>query len=263
MTRGSLIALGVPLLVVGLVLGTAGTVVATSIGPDDEVSTAPARIRGTGVAVVAEDVRVEEGSIPVPEGIGSLTLNVTARDGREMFAGVAAPADVDHYLTGAPYDVVVDLSSGSSVTTRAVPGTQQPPPPTTVRFWTASSSGSPASLSARVAPGATLVVMNAAATPGIDADVVVTLRVPHAWAYAWGVAGLGAVLVLLAVVLLVRARSARRRAQEGLSGPSLRDSGSRGRGSAGSRPSGSGPSGSGSRGSGAAAAGRVARGLDR
>ena len=215
MKRGWLAALGVLVLVVGIALAAAGAFVAATVGSDDAVSTAPARVRGAGVAVVADDVRVEEGSIPVPAGVGSLTLSVRARDGREMFAGVAAPADVDHYLTGAPYVVVVDLSAGSAATTRAVPGTQQPPPPDSVRIWTASSRGAPAVLAARFPAGTTLVVMNADARPGVDADVVVTLRVPHAWVYAWVAVGVGVLLGVLGVVLVWRARAAGR----GVPGP--------------------------------------------
>jgi hypothetical protein len=128
-----------------------------------------------------------------------------------MFVGVAAPADIDRYLTGAPYDVVVDLSAGSSATTRAVPGTQQPPPPGSVRVWTDSASGAPAALAARFTPGTTLVVMNADARPGVDADVVVTLRVPHAWVYAWVATGIGVLLGVLGVILIWRSRAARRR----------------------------------------------------
>ena len=108
MKRGLYVALGVIFLVIGVALAGLGTTIALSVGSDDALSTAPARVRGTGVAVVAEDFRVDTSSIPVPRDLGSFTLTVTARDGRAMFVG-AAPhsADVDNYLTGAPYDVVV------------------------------------------------------------------------------------------------------------------------------------------------------------
>ncbi|HSN06961.1 MAG TPA: hypothetical protein VLV82_06395 [Candidatus Angelobacter sp.] len=211
MTRRSHLALGIPLLALGLVLGTAGTVIAASVGPDDQVSTAPTEVRGTGVAVVADDVRVAAAGIAVPEGLGSLTLTVTARDGREMFAGVAAPADVRRYLAGSPYEVVVDLTSGGVVTTSPVAGNGRPAAPTTQTFWTTSSAGSPASLSARIPPGSSLVVMSSDAAAGVDATMVVTLKAPHAFVYSCAAAGVGAVLLLLGVVLLVRARSARRR----------------------------------------------------
>jgi hypothetical protein len=211
--RGLYVALGVIFLVIGVALAGLGTTIALSVGSDDALSTAPARVRGTGVAVVAEEFRVDTSSIPVPQDLGSLTLTVTARDGRPMFVGAAQSSDVDNYLTGAPYDVVVDLTAGEKATTRKVPGGQQPQKPDSQSFWTAKSSGAPASLTARLSPGTTLVVMNADAAPEIDADVVVTLRVPKVWTYAWIVAGVGLLLLVLAVLLFWRARVAHRRSK--------------------------------------------------
>ena len=223
MKRGLYIAFGVVFLVIGVALAGLGTTIALSVGSDDAISTAPARVRGTGVAVVAEDFRVDTSSIPVPQDVGSLTLTVTGRDGRAMFVGAASSSDVDTYLTGAPYDVVVDLTAGEKATTRKVPGGQQPQKPESQTFWSAQSSGAPASLTARLTPGTTLVVMNADATPVIDADVVVTLRVPRVWTYSWIVAAVGLVLVILAALLFWRARVAHRRRVAAETAPSVGD----------------------------------------
>jgi hypothetical protein len=131
-----------------------------------------------------------------------------------VFVGTAKPADVDTYLRGAPYDVVVDLTAGQKATTRKVPGSQQPQPPGSQRFWVAQTSGAPAVLTAHVASGDSLVLMNSDATPVVDADVVVTLTVAKAWTYSWLAVGLGVLLVLLAVLLFWRARVAGRRRRE-------------------------------------------------
>lgn len=211
MKRGVLIGFGVLLLLLGIGLVAAGATVAAVLGPTQSISTTPSRIHGTGVALVADGVTVDQGSVPVPSGLGTLSLTVSAPDGRQMFAGVAPPAAVDTYLTGAPYDVIVDLSSAGTSPTRPVPGTQQPPRPGEQKLWTARASGSPASLSSGLSATSSLVVMNADASPGVTADVVVTLVVPGAWVAAWIAVGAGVLLLVLAGVAFWRARVARRR----------------------------------------------------
>ena len=128
MKRALLIVLGVLLLLGGLALTGAGAALAALVGPDDSISTAPARATGSGVALVAEDITVDESNVPIPSGVGTLSLQVSAPDHRAMFVGTATSANVDTYLTGAPYDVVVELTSGETAKTRRVPGTQQPTP---------------------------------------------------------------------------------------------------------------------------------------
>ncbi|HET7900450.1 MAG TPA: hypothetical protein VFL59_04630, partial [Candidatus Nanopelagicales bacterium] len=139
---------------------------------------------------------------------------VTSPDGRQLFVGTATPAALDDYLTGAPYDVVVDLASGGKATTRPVPGTQQPARPEGQTFWRERSVGSTASISSALDPGTALVVMNADARPGVDSDVVVTYRVPGAWTAAWVAVGAGVLLIVASVLFFWRARVARRRRDE-------------------------------------------------
>ena len=57
--------MGVVFLVIGVVLAGLGTTYrhCRSVS-DDAISTVPARVRGTGVAVVAEDFCVDASSIP-------------------------------------------------------------------------------------------------------------------------------------------------------------------------------------------------------
>ena len=213
MKRGLYVGVGVVLLLVGIVLVALGTVVAVAVGSDDAISTSPSRVRSAGVAVVAENLAVDGGAVPVPDGVGTLSFSATARDGRSMFLGVGSPADVRTYLTGSPYSVVVDLSAGAPATTRTVPGSKQPPAPDGQTFWTQSATGSPARVSARLSPGSAIVVMNADGARVVDADLVVTLHVSHAFAYAWAAAGVGLLLVLLSVLCFWRARVAGRRAR--------------------------------------------------
>ena len=214
MKRALLIVLGVLLLLGGLALTGAGAALAALVGPDDSISTAPARATGSGVALVAEDITVDESNVPIPSGVGTLSLQVSAPDHRAMFVGTATSANVDTYLTGAPYDVVVELTSGETAKTRRVPGTQQPAPPGTQSFWVTKASGPTATLTSALTSSTTVVVMNADASPAVTADIVVTFTVAHAWVGSLIAVGVGLVLVILAFVAFWRARRAGRKARE-------------------------------------------------
>jgi len=209
--RAIYLLLGIVALLLGVALIAGGATVASVFGSDDSISTAPARVDGTGVALVTENLRIDASSVTLPRGVGTLTLSVKAPDGRALFAGTASPDDLDTYLTGAPYDVVVDLTSGSAARTRHVPGTQQPPPPAGQSFWVTRSEGTAPSISTALGPGDALVVMNADASAGVRADVVVTYSLAKAWTGAWTAVGAGVLLVLLSILAFWRARVAKRR----------------------------------------------------
>ena len=217
MKRGLYVGLGVVLLLVGILLAALGGVVALSVGSDDSISSPASRLRSAGVAVVAENLAVDGGAVPVPSGLGTLTFAVTGRDGRSMFLGAGAPTDVRAYLKGAPYSTVVALTAGAPATTRTVPGSQKPKAPAAQTFWSQSAVGAPAQITARLSQGDALVVMNADAARVVDADLVVTLHVAHAFAYAWAAAAVGVLLVVLALVLFWRARVAGRRRRDAAS----------------------------------------------
>ncbi len=208
--RVVLIAVGILMVLLGLLVMAGGAATAALFGSDGSLSTAPARVSGNGVALVVEDIAIDASSIPVPEGVGVLTLSVSDPRGRQMFVGSADGDTVDTYLTGAPYDVVVQVAAGRDGSTRAVPGSQRPPPPATQPFWTRQATGSPAELTARTGSTSALVVMNADASPGVSADLVVTLTVARAWTVAWICVGVGVLVVVMGCVALWRARVAGR-----------------------------------------------------
>ena len=199
-----LVVLGVLALLGGLVLVAIGVLVATAVRPDGTVTSAPAHLRSSGVAVVAGDLSVDAGFLPLPTSVGTVSLGITARDGRPLFAGAAVPSAVTRYLAGAPYDVITALTAGADATTVAVPGTRLPRPPATSSIWRVKASGRTVSFTSL--PSGALVVMHDDASQGVDANLVVTLHAPRLRTYAWVGVGVGVVLVLLALLLLVRAR---------------------------------------------------------
>lgn len=207
--------LGIVLLIVGLGLVAAGAVVAAVLGRSGTLTSAPATVTGNGVALVADEVAVDAGSVPVPSSLADLSFVVASSNGDPVFVGAAPAPAVEHYLAGAPYDVVVSLEQGTTATTRRVPGTQQPPPPGTESFWVMQSSGAPATVRS-VPSGTTLVIMNADATPGVAVTVTARLVVRNSWTAAWVAVGVGVLALVLAVVAFWRARVAGRRRREAL-----------------------------------------------
>lgn len=200
---------GVAAAVVGCALLAGGAVIGAAFGPDGTVSTAPATATASGVALLVDGLEVDAGGLPVPDGVGVLTLSASSPDGSPVFLGVANGPDLDTYLAGAPYDVVADLRPGAAATTRSVPGTQQPPPPSSEQFWLRQDEGAPAELTARLPQGSTVVVMRSDALPGISADLAVTLEVDRAWPAALAIGGAGIVLIGVAIGLLVASRRRR------------------------------------------------------
>jgi hypothetical protein len=169
--------------------------------------------QGSGAALLIENIRVDASRVPLPHGLGDLQLSVSAPDRRSLFLGSASSDNIDTYLTGAPYDVVVELTSGGKVKTRPVPGTQSPPPPTSQHFWSQQSSGVNPAISALIGSDKTVVVMNSDASSGVTADLVVSLTLPGAHRAGAVAIGVGAILVLLGAVALWRSSVARKRAQ--------------------------------------------------
>lgn len=202
--------MGIVLLLLGVSLVAAGAAVATLLGPSGAVVSSPAMVSGTGVAIVADNVTVDAGKLPVPSGVGELTFSVRSTAGTPVFVGAATPAQIDGYLAGAPYDVVVDLGAGRQATTRTVPGTQQPQPPASQAFWAMQATGAPATFRS-VPAGTSLVIANADAHAGISVEVTARLTVRNAWTGAWIAVGAGVLALVLAIVSLWRARVARRR----------------------------------------------------
>ena len=103
-------------------------------------------------------------------------------DGSPVFLGAAAGADLDTYLAGC---AVRRGRRADHPGQRPRPG--RCPGPSSPRRRPPSSSGCvrtrghPRELTARIPDGATVVLMRADATPGVAADLAVTLEVDRAW----------------------------------------------------------------------------------
>ena len=219
MTRRTIyVVVAVVLAVGGIAAIGVGWLTAASFGRAGKIQSQPTRLIGTGAAIVGDGIQADASDVGLPSGMGTLTLDVTPIGGGAIFVGTAKPADVDNYLTGVAYNVVTTLAAGGTATTRLVPGQALPQNPQGQTFWVASSSGKPGQavrLNADLGSGNTLVVTNVNPARGVNAQIAVTLTVPWAWPAAMVLLAAGVLLLILAILLVWRARAVGNRTSKG------------------------------------------------
>ncbi|MGY1694751.1 MULTISPECIES: hypothetical protein [unclassified Geodermatophilus] len=206
--RPLLAVLGLVLVVLGGLAGTAGAGVLAAFGTDGTVDTGPFRLSTSSAALVSEASRVDDVSrVAAVTGGLDLRLSVTGGDpSTPVFVGIGPAGDVEGYLAGVAHDEV----SGLGTSTQAVdpqPGAPAAAPPGGQPFWAASAdTASSGVLTWHLADGDhRLVVVNADGSPGVDARVDVQLVLDGAFPVGVALLVGGGVAALAGVVPLARA----------------------------------------------------------
>ncbi len=202
--------------VLGVAALTVGVILATTFGRSEQIRSEPTALIGPGAVVIAEQLQVDASNIPLPDGVGELTVEVAPIGPRALFVGTAQPAPLDDYLAAVPYDVVTSLEPGGQAQLRSVPGSILPRPPAQETFWieqSAGAAGQTVRLDADLGEQASLVVTNAVPGNGVAADIRVTYTLRGVWNTALGLMIGGVLALLLTVVLAWRSRAAGRRAR--------------------------------------------------
>jgi hypothetical protein len=135
---------------------------------------------------------------------GKVRIRVRPQDGTPVFVGVAPTRDAERYLRGVRHDLVTDLDYDPfRAEYRELPGSRRPGAPAQERFWAASAQGSGTqALTWDVEHGNwSVVVMNADASRGVDAEVSAGAEVPFLEPAGWGVLAGGLLALGLAGVL--------------------------------------------------------------
>jgi Domain of unknown function (DUF4389) len=206
------------MLVVGILLsilgftalagGVAASVLGTAQG-DGYFTSGSARLSVASHALTTPRLdAVGEGVPPrLPFDIGTLRLRATAVDpGKDIFIGIAPQSDVERYLSGVHHSELLEVESRPfRAEYRDIPGTSTPAPPAEQTFWNASVSGTgEQELTWDLAAGSwAIVVMNADASPGVDARVQPGFRSDLIWPAATGLLIGGAIGLAIGVPLLV------------------------------------------------------------
>ena len=134
-------------------------------------------------------------------------LRVRSESDKPLFIGIARSEDVEHYLAGVAHEGVTELDLDPlALTTERRAGAAAPAVPASQAFWAASVEGT--GLQTLEWDGGyeqwSVVIMNADASPGVDADLSLGAHVPHlTWVAIGGAIG-GGLLVVTAAVLTLR-----------------------------------------------------------
>lgn len=181
-SAGHIIAIvaGALALLPGLGMLTGGTAVAiaqATATDDGYFRFTPDRLESDGVAVITDDIWLDDADDAGPWVLDWLDLDVRlraegARSTDDVFIGIAHNDDVEDYLAGARYSIVDELD-GHDVSYRQESGVATVVDPADVDIWEASASGpGEQELTWTARSGRwSIVVMNADGSPGLAADV--------------------------------------------------------------------------------------------
>jgi hypothetical protein len=190
----------------------------------DYLVSATSSLSAPGYAITSNRITLSDGTswVPVSAALGTARVDVTSRDGRAVFVGIAPAGAASSYLDGVGRTVVDDLGNGGNVqATSTVAGGPAPTPPAQQTFWASRVSGT-GTQRLTWSPGEgdwALVVMNADGSPGVSVQARVGATVPALGGLAWGLLAGGLVLVLAGVLLVVLAARRRATPASGYGGP--------------------------------------------
>ena len=207
-----LLIFGVILVVGGLAMAFGGGAAlwANSALIDDEgyLTTDKIEIEKVSHAIVSKPTDIEVGSWAVWDWgeLAKFKIEGSNNDtSQHIFMGVAGESDLATYLNDVDYDEVIDIEiNPDRLEYRNYPGGSEPSAPIIQSFWWESVNGpGTQTLKWELQPGAwSLVLMNEDGSIGIDASIILGVKIP--WLFGVGVGFLsGGILVFLLGVCLI------------------------------------------------------------
>ncbi len=218
MRKVLLIIFGILIGLVGLGCLLSGIGMFTSVGSDGVFESGNGRLKTSGNAIVVKKSELNQASISLFgrqlfELRGSqLKISATNRDTtKDVFVGIGPEVDVQKYLAGVAHDVTAVNLRDYHVVTVNVPGTNQPTPPAQEKLvWDEQASGPKTQTITWDVVGGDYqaVIMNADGSAPADVRAQFGVKVGWAFPVGIGLAGVGAVLLLVAISMLVAASNA-------------------------------------------------------
>lgn len=220
---------GAGLVLVGLAVLALSVPALAVVGFDDTLATGTRHLASPTAAIASAEASLGDEDLPDRKRTAEeqwrlqLRASTADRDGTgELFLGIGPAEEVDAWLDEVAWDkVTVFSASGTDVRYDRVgaAGSGDPsdlPAPTDEDFWTVSEVGSSVALDWDYREGHyTIVLMNADGSPGVDADGSLRLEIPRLSLFlaVLPVAGLGAFLLGLLILLVMWRRSRRDRGE--------------------------------------------------
>jgi hypothetical protein len=208
---------GALLAVVGALTIFWGALTAAAVGSDEWIDYGPHPYSTTTSALVFKvgDTKDEpnfQNSLVAAATSMRVREGRSVRPGEPIFIGIGRSEDVDDYLAGVEYDFVTEAHFEPNFDLDIEPrdGTGEPGHPGDQHFWISQAQGEEdLSVSSDLEGGLRVVIMNADASPDVEARATVGVRVP--WLFFAGLGGmaLGGFLIL-AGALIVRNEYAHR-----------------------------------------------------
>ena len=191
-----------------LLFGTGALTWAYSTQRDDAGYFTSHSVRIETVTAAMQSQRIDLGSDRRPNrwpfGDGNLAtvrLQATAREGEQIFIGIAHSSDVDTYLTGVAHDEVtrINWSHGDTVKYSRIDGAATATPPADQTFWATSASGpGQQSLTWDVKGGNwSIVVMKPDGSADVAADISMGVKVNALVGFMFGI-GITSIVLLAA-----------------------------------------------------------------
>jgi hypothetical protein len=201
---------GVAGLLATALLVTGGLALWGDTQKDDQgyLSTSSERFATTTYALDSDSLDINTGApnwVFDDHDLGKVRLKVDSSGDKPVFVGIAPAKDVAGYLDGSAHATLTDIdTSPFEAEYERHAGDRRPAAPGDQDIWTASTQGTgKQQLDWKVRDGDwSVVVMNADASPGVQAQVSAGASIPFLGDIAWAALGMGLVLLLSAGGLL-------------------------------------------------------------
>ena len=173
--------IGVPMVIGSFALAVGGGIALAVPDDDGWISAGPVRLQTDSAALVGDDLQIDfggtvaDGRTFVSWGEIPAEIEITSRNGKDVFVGIATQQDARAYLDGVALDRLTSFDHDHDV--EHVLGTYQAIPPTETDIWVASSTNGVLEWDIHSGDWA-IVAVNADGSPGLDVGVTGSAKIP-------------------------------------------------------------------------------------